>query len=103
MIIRIHTKGIAGSEMIEEGQEAGALFGGVLEVDGHVLDRVTKIDVSSGEDFTTVRVVFIPGDVDYWVHSEATWNELMERAEEQRSSYRSIRRSDGRSVARTES
>jgi hypothetical protein len=102
MKIAIHTKGILGSRVINEGEEADAMFSSVLEVDGHVLDKVTSIDVKSGEDFTTVKVVFIPGEIDYINHSGETWAELMDKAEEQRSVYSSIRRSDGRTVARHE-
>jgi hypothetical protein len=100
MQIRVHTKGITGSSVIKDAEEAGAMFAGVFEVDGHVLEMVTSINVSSGEDFTTVKVTFIPGDIEYITHSEESWEALMETAEQQRRSYSYIRLSDGRTIAR---
>lgn len=101
MKITVHTKGISGSEVIKPGEEADAMFAGVLEVDGHVLDRVSEIDVSSGDKFTTVTVVFVPGEVEHSVHSNDSWVKLIQKADEQRESYRYVRDGKGFTIART--
>lgn len=99
MMIKIHTQGIKGSELIKVGEHAEAMFGGILEVNGHVIDRISKIEMISSEDFTIVKATFIPGDVEVLTHGKDSWDELCERANK---GIATARRADGRLIARTE-
>lgn len=100
MRVRVHTKGIKGSGMIEEGEHADVMFASVLEIDGHVIDRTQKIEVTSGEDFTYVKVILIPGELDYISHTAETWKELLDKGEAQREAYMGVRNSEGRLIAK---
>lgn len=99
MNVHIHSKGITGSRTITKDEDASALFGCVLEVDGHVIDNMTGLEVKAGNEFTTVHVVLVPGHIEYVVHSEDTWKELLDKADQQRDTYRAIRKGDGTAIA----
>lgn len=100
MKITIHSKGIIGSGVIEEGEEPGALFGGIVEINGHVFDRITKIEPKFSEDFASVTVTFFPGRIEHIHHTTESWKALCDRAE---GDIASARLADGRSLARHES
>lgn len=98
MQLKIHTKGIKGSGPIKKGEEAGALFSGLLELDGQIYEMVNNIQVSFGEEFASVTVTFIPGDIEVVAHTEESWAQICTQASTQAESAR-IRRSDGRVIA----
>lgn len=98
MHLKIHTKGIKGSGTIKKGEEAGALFAGLVELDGQIYDMVTEIRVGFGEEFATVTVTFVPGDIDVVTHTEESWAKICNQAMTQAESAK-IRRSDGRVIA----
>lgn len=81
MRMTIHTKGIKGSGMIEEGEEANVMFAAqVLEIDGHLIDQITRIRVLHAPDeISTVLVRFVPGSLETIAHTKESWKELMER------------------------
>lgn len=100
MKIQIHTKGITGSRAIEEGETPGALFGAVVEINGHVFDRITGVKTSFGEEFASVTVTFFPGEIEQLTHTEESWRALCERAEKD---INTARLADGRALARHQS
>jgi hypothetical protein len=85
MRIKVHVEGIKGSARADEGQEPSALFNGVLEVDGHLIEEVTRIEaVFVGGDFTTVKPHLIPGSFEVVAHTKESWPELLKALEEQK-------------------
>lgn len=103
MDVKIHTKGIAGSAVRKPDEEAGALFGGILEIDGAVYDLVTDIVLKTGEDFATVTATLVPGDVEVVNHDQESWDALMERHDVREKTYKEakrIRNSMGLTIAR---
>lgn len=99
MHLKIHTQGIRGSGTIKEGEDAGALFNSVLELDGQIYDRATAIDVKfEGDSFATVTVTFIPGDIEVVTHTSESWKKICEEADKREKNAK-IRRSDGRVIA----
>lgn len=98
MHLKVHTKGITGSRTINEGEEAGALFAGLLELDGQIYDLVTDINVDFSESFAKVTVTFIPGDIEVVTHTEESWKTICREADTREQNAR-VRRSDGRVIA----
>ena len=80
MNIKIHTKGIKGSAMVKKGEQAGAMFSGLLEIDGEIYERVNDIVLKFGDEFATVTVTLVPGNVDVVNHTEETWPKLLQEA-----------------------
>jgi hypothetical protein len=99
MQIKIHSKGIVGSSARQEGEEAAALFAGILEIDGELYAEVAdmRIDFNS-EEFASVTVTFIPGDIQVVNHTEDSWSKIIQEFGEREHRAR-IRRSDGRVIA----
>jgi hypothetical protein len=73
MHIKIHTKGIKGSGMVEEGDVPSAMFGAILEVDGHMLEQAYKIDVTFEEGFATVTAEMHPSTIEIVSHTKDSW------------------------------
>lgn len=85
MRVKIHVKGIKGDGAISPGEEPTALFHGVLEVDGHLLEEVGEIEVSfSGDGFVQVTPHLIPGFFEVVVHDKDAWNLLLNRCDQER-------------------
>lgn len=99
MIVKIHTQGWKGSSPIKPGEEPGALFAGLLELDGEIYDRVNDIKVNFSEDFATVDVTLIPSDVEVVTHTKESWETVCDRATARENARTAIRRSDGRTIA----
>ncbi len=99
MQLKVHTKGIVGSREIKKGEEAAALFAGLLELDGEIYDRVNEITVNFGEDFATVNVTFIPGDVEIVTHTAESWSKICKEADDREQQRAEIRNSEGRMIA----
>lgn len=76
MRMKIHSKGIRGSQIIKEGEEPGVMFGCLLEIDGELYEQVTNVEASFGDEVATVTVTFIPGTVEVVTHTEDGWNKL---------------------------
>ena len=100
MKIVIHVQGIKGSQMIEKGEDADAMFGAILQVNDCILDRVADVRTEFGDEFTTVKATFIPGQVEVINHTSKSWKELCDQADIQLAS---VRAADGRLIARHES
>lgn len=80
MKIVVHTQGIVGSRPKREGEQAGGMFRCVLEIDGMLIDRVTRVRVDHRSDeFTYVVAVLIPGEVEEVVHTQESWDALFKR------------------------
>lgn len=101
MDIKIHVQGIATDHVREPDEESGALFAGLLELDGNVYDRVADIKLEAGETFTTVVATLIPGDVEIVNHDSETWAALLEQNDLREREYKrqGIRNAQGRTVA----
>lgn len=84
MNMKIHTKGIKGSGMIKEGENPSVMFSAILEIDGVLIDEVTRVRVLHGADeITTVMVRMFPGTLDTIAHTDTSWKELIERLDAQ--------------------
>lgn len=93
MRVKVHVEGIKGSGLIKKGEEASALFRGVLEVDGVLMEEVGTIEaIFSGDDFLTVKPHLLPGSFEVVTHTDETWPELLRALDERRE----IRTSTGR-------
>ena len=85
MRIKVHVKGIKGSGLIKEGEEASVMFAGVLEIDGKLIEEVSDIEVLfSGDSFATVKPHLIPGSFEVVTHTDESWPELINSVDEQR-------------------
>jgi hypothetical protein len=81
MRVKVHVQGIKGSGLMRKGEEASALFRGVLEIDGHFLEEVGEIEVSfSGDNFAIVKPHMIPGSFEVVTHTDESWPELVNKA-----------------------
>jgi len=98
MKIKIHTKGITGSSVIKEGEEPGALFGALIEIDGALFDLVTDVKVEMGDEFATVTATFVPSSVEIVPHTNESWAKIAGEADYQRANAK-IRRAGGRMIA----
>ena len=99
MRLKIHTKGITGSQTRKEGEEAGALFAGLLELDGEVYDCVTDMTLKFGQDmFATVEVTFVPGDIEVVSHTQDSWEKIA-RESQWRAKRAVARRAAGQQIA----
>lgn len=100
MRIKVHVQGIKGSGLVKEGDEASALFQGVLEVDGVLIEEVAAIEaVFSGGDFAAVKAELIPGSFEVVTHTDESWPQLLQRIDEKNEA----RAGSGRLVAKVES
>ena len=96
MRIRVHVTGIKGSGAIKKGEEAAALYRGVLEVDGHMLEEAGTIEVTfSGDGFVEVKPILIPGSFEVVTHDNESWPRLIQELDEAREA----RAGSGRLVA----
>lgn len=84
MRIKIHTKGIKGSGMVEKGEEPSALFGAVLEVDGILIEEAFKVEVTFEEGFVKVTPHLYPGSFEVVPHTKESWPELLDQMEKDR-------------------
>lgn len=85
MRVKVHVEGIKGSGGIKEGEEPAALFYGLLEVNGVMIEEVTKIEVVfSGSDFAVVKPHLVPGSFEVVTHTKESWAELIQQLTEQR-------------------
>ena len=76
MRLKIHTKGIRGSRTRKDNELAGALLHSVIEIDGQLIEEVTRVAViSSGDSFTKVIVHLVPGEIEYVSHTEESWQD----------------------------
>lgn len=98
MNIKIHTQSWTGSRPAKTGERPGAAFGGFLEIDGQVYDRVNDIHVSMGDEFAAVTVTLIPGSVEIINHTEETWSSIAQKAVA-REIQAAARTGDGRTIA----
>ena len=88
MRVKVHVQGIKGSGLIKRGEEPAALFRGVLEVDGHLIEEVSEIEVVfSGDNFASVRPHLTPGAFEVVTHTDESWPELLNSLDEQRNLY----------------
>lgn len=99
MNIKLHTKGISGSQMIEPGEAPAALFGVVLEVNGVLIEEAYKVELVFEEGFAMVRPYFTPGTVEVVHHDKESWEEFFQRMESERAE-RTARDGLGRSIAK---
>ena len=85
MRVRVHVEGLLGSRAYREGEEPSALFNGVLEVDGHMIDEVGKIEaVFGGGQFTTVIPHLLPGMFEVVTHTGESWKSLVDDLDRER-------------------
>jgi hypothetical protein len=98
MNIKIHSQGWKGSSPTKKGETSGAMFGGLLEIDGEIYDRVNDIRLDCGDQFATVTVTFVPGSVDVVNHTEETWPKLLQEVQA-RDARAAARTGDGRMIA----
>lgn len=76
MKLTIHTKGIVGSAVRREDEESRAMINCVIEIDGHMIEDVTRVRVlHSADEFSTVLVRLIPGEVETIAHTAESWAE----------------------------
>ena len=83
---------------MEEGEEASILFGGLLEVNGQLMEEAIEVRTRAREGFFEVTPVLVPGSFEVVVHTKETWPELNRRIEEQQS----VRTMSGQLIARVE-
>ena len=85
MRVKVHVEGIKGSGEIKEGEEPSALFYGILEVDGTMIDEVTQIEaVFSGRQFAVVKPHLVPGAFEVVTHTQESWTELIQKIQAER-------------------
>lgn len=82
MKITVHVKGIAGSNVVRDDEHAGALFGAIVEINGHLFDRVTAINNRFEEGFAYTDITFLAGEIDVVTHTSETWQEIARLADE---------------------
>jgi hypothetical protein len=73
MNIRIHTKGIKGSGMVEEGETPGVMFGAVLEIDGVMLEQSDRVDIRFEEGVALVTARMMPSSIEIVSHTKESW------------------------------
>lgn len=87
MNIKLHVQGIKGSGLIDEGDDASILFGGTLEIDGHLIEEVIEVRTRSRNGFFEVTPILVPGSFEVVVHTKQSWPELNRKLDEQRSAH----------------
>ena len=88
MRIKVHVQGIKGSGTVKKDEEPSVLLHGILEVGGHLMDEVEKIEVVfSGGDFVTVKPHLMPGSFEVVTHTDESWPELIQSLQEQHNIY----------------
>jgi hypothetical protein len=98
--VKIHVKGIEGSSLVEKDGVPAALFGAVLEVDGHIIETAFKIEVTFEEGFVTVTPHFYPGTFTVVSHDKESWHEFAARMELEYNQKKTARDGLGRALAR---
>lgn len=98
--VKIHVKGIAGSKLVEKGGVPAALFGAVLEVDGHIIETAFKVEVTFEEGFTKVTPHFYPGTFTVVSHDEESWVDFAARMDREWSEKKTARDGLGRAIAK---
>lgn len=98
MKIKVHVQGIKGNGLMKEGDEANALFGGVLEIDGLMIEEIMEIRTRAHEGFFEVTPVLAPGSFEVVTHNKESWPSLLQKLDEQRS----LRTMNGQLIARVE-
>lgn len=98
--VKIHVKGIAGSSLVEKGDVPAALFGAVLEVDGHIIETAFKVEVTFEEGFVQVTPHFYPGTIRIVSHDKESWQEFAARMEREYSDKKSARTGNGQLIAK---
>jgi hypothetical protein len=98
MDVKVHVQGIKGSSVAEPGEKPSALFGAILEVDGHIIEMIHRVEVVFEEGFMDVRAHLIPGTFEVIPHDKDSWPALLRALEEERT----MRDGTGRLVARME-
>jgi hypothetical protein len=99
--IKLHIQGIKGSgpikqEDVDKGEVAGALFGGLLEIDGQIIDQSIEVRYRSHEGFFEVVPVLAPGSFEVVTHTKESWPELLKELERQER----VRNMNGQLIAR---
>ena len=98
--VKIHVKGIAGSSLVEKGEVPAALFGAVLEVDGHIIETAFKVEVTFEEGFVQVTPHFYPGTFTVVSHDKESWQDFAARIDREYSDKKSARTGNGQLIAR---
>jgi hypothetical protein len=98
--VKIHVKGIAGSSLVEKGDVPSALFGAVLEVDGHIIETAFKVEVSFEEGFVQVTPHFYPGTFTVVSHDKESWVEFAARMDREYADKKTARDGLGRALAK---
>lgn len=99
--IKLHIQGIKGSgpikqEDLDRGESAGALFGGLLEIDGKLIDQTIEVRYRSHEGFFEVVPVLAPGSFEVVTHSRESWADVLNELEHQEK----VRNMNGQLIAR---
>ena len=85
MNLKIHSKGITGSAITMPGEKPAASFGCVIEIDGKIVEEVSSVRVlHRGNEFATVMVRLLPGELEELVHDADGWADLMQRLDQQK-------------------
>jgi hypothetical protein len=80
MDVKVHVLGFRGDAAVQEGEEPTALLHGVLEIDGHLLSDVGKIEVIfRGGEFAVVKPHVLASAFEVVRHTRESWDELSER------------------------
>lgn len=98
--VKIHVKGIAGSSLVEKGDVPAAMFGAVLEVDGHIIDTAFKVEVTFEEGFVQVTPHFYPGTFTIVSHDKESWPEFAARMDREYNEKKTARDGLGRALAK---
>lgn len=96
MRVKVHVQGIRESSLKEPGEQASALFGAILEVDGQIIEMVHRVEVVFEEGFVDVRAHLIPGSFEVVSHDKDSWPAMLRALEEGRTA----RDAQGRLIAR---
>lgn len=98
--VKIHVKGIAGSQMVEKNGIPSAMFGAVLEVDGHIIETAFKVEVTFEEGFVKVTPHFYPGTFTVVSHDKESWAEFAARMDREWNEKKTARDGLGRALAK---
>lgn len=98
--VKIHVKGIAGSSLVEKDGVPAAMFGAVLEVDGHIIETAFKVEVTFEEGFVQVTPHFYPGTFTVVSHDKESWPEFAARMDREYNEKRVARTGNGQLIAK---
>ena len=84
MRVKIHTKGIRGSSIVEEGDEPSVMFGAVLEIDGKILEQADRVEVLFEDGFAIVTARMIPASIEIVSHTQESWPGVEDAIDEAR-------------------